>query len=192
MLLRFASLRDDAAITAIYAPIVTATAISFELVAPNADEMRTRIATQPANKPWIVAEIDAAVAGYAYASTFRARAAYRFGAEVTVYVAERARRRGVGRALYRSLLHLLALAGYRNAYAGITLPNDASVELHRAAGFTATGVVHAAGFKFDRWHDVAFYECRLAPLDVPPHDPRAIDQLGAAEVRAAFALNQTR
>ncbi len=192
MTIRFASLRDDAAIAAIYAPIVESTAISFELVPPDAAAMRARLAAQPATKPWIVAELDGAVAGYAYASAFRDRPAYRFGAEVTVYVAETARRRGVGLTLYRSLLRLLAAQGYRRAFAGIALPNDASIALHRAAGFSAAGVLHAAGFKFDRWHDVAFYERALAPLDVPRSDPRAVDQLDASEVRAAFALNEAR
>jgi L-amino acid N-acyltransferase YncA len=148
--------------------------------------MRSRIALQPANKPWIVAERDGAVAGYAYASTFRGRTAYRFGVEVTAYVAEHARRGGLGRAMYRALFALLVYQGYRRAFAGVTLPNDASVALHRAAGFTEAGVTHAAGFKFDRWHDVVFYERALAPLDIPPRDPRAVEELHVNEVRAAF------
>lgn len=190
MTIRFASLRDDAAIAAIYAPIVAETAISFELVAPDAAEMRARIAAQPATKPWIVAELDGAVAGYAYASDFRGRPAYRFGVEVTVYVAEAARRRGIGLNLYRSLFRLLATQGYRRAFAGIALPNDGSVALHKAAGFTEAGVVHAAGFKFERWHDVAFFERALAAADIPQRDPRALDELEPAEVRAALTLNQ--
>jgi L-amino acid N-acyltransferase YncA len=190
MTLRFASLRDDAALAAIYAPIVASTAISFELVPPDAAEMRARIAAQPADKPWIVAELDGAVAGYAYASNFRGRPAYRFGVEVTVYVAETARRRGVGQGLYRSLLLLLTMQGYRRAFAGIALPNDASVALHTSAGFTEAGVVHAAGFKFERWHDVAFFEYALAPLGIPQRDPCALDELEPREVRAALALNQ--
>ena len=186
MILRFVSLRDAEELAAIYAPIVTSTTTSFETVAPDAAEMKARVAAQPENKPWLVAEIDGAVAGYAYASTFRGRAAYRFGTEVTAYVAERARRNGVGRALYRALMSLLASQGYRRAFAAITLPNDASVALHRAAGFTEAGVVRGAGFKFDRWHDVAFYECGLAPLDLPQHDPIAFDKLEPAAIEAAF------
>jgi L-amino acid N-acyltransferase YncA len=186
MLLRFASLRDAEPFVAIYAPVVASTVISFELVAPDLAEMQLRIASQPANKPWIVAEIDGAVAGYAYASTFRGRAAYRFGAEVTAYVAESARRSGVGRALYRALMHVLTSQGYRRAFAGITLPNDASVALHCSAGFTEAGVVHAAGYKFDRWHDVAFYERALGPLDAPQGDPVAVDALAPADIETAF------
>jgi L-amino acid N-acyltransferase YncA len=190
MILRFATVRDAEALAAIYAPIVESTMISFEAVAPGADEMRARIGTHPANKPWIVAERDGTIAGYAYASTFRGRIAYRFSVEVTVYVAEHARGGGVGRTLYRALLQLLAHQGYRRAFAGIALPNDASVALHRAAGFTETGVTHAAGFKFDTWHDVAFYERELGPLDIPAHDPTAVDELPVSVVRAAFTIGQ--
>jgi phosphinothricin acetyltransferase len=190
MILRFATVRDAEALAAIYAPIVEFTMISFEVLAPDVDEMRARIGTHPANKPWIVAESDGTVAGYAYASSFRGRVAYRFSAEVTVYVAEHARRGGVGRTLYRALLQLLARQGYRRAFAGIALPNDASVALHRAVGFTETGVTHAAGFKFNTWHDVAFYECALGPLDIPAHDPTAVDELPMSVVKAAFAIDR--
>jgi L-amino acid N-acyltransferase YncA len=184
--LRFASLRDAAAIAAIYAPIVEQTAISFETVAPDAAEIGRRIANTPADKPYLVAEIDGRVAGYAYASGVRGRAAYRFGAEVTVYVAEDARRHGVGRRLYGALFALLRRQGYRRAFAGIALPNDGSVGLHRALGFTAAGVWHAAGLKFGAWHDVGFFELALGPLDVPEHDPLPVTELTLADVQAAF------
>jgi phosphinothricin acetyltransferase len=186
MILRFASLRDAEELVAIYAPIVESTAISFELIAPDAAEMRARIGNHPGDKPWIVAATGGAIAGYAYASTFRGRPAYRFGAEVTVYVAEQARRGGVGRALYGALMRLLASQGYRRAFAGIALPNDGSVALHHAVGFTDAGVTHAAGFKFGRWHDVGFYECALGPLDVPMHDPLEVTALDTLAIRTAF------
>jgi len=194
MLLRFVSLRDAEELASIYAPIVEQTAISFESVAPDAAEIRRRIGTHPANKPWIVAEAapssaeaGGTIAGYAYASDFRTRAAYRFSAEVTVYVAKHARRTGVGRRLYSALMRLLTLQGYRRAYAGIALPNEGSVALHLAAGFTDAGVVHAAGFKFGQWHDVGFYERTLGPLDVPQHDPLDIRDLNLADIEATFA-----
>jgi L-amino acid N-acyltransferase YncA len=186
MILRFATVRDAEAFAAIYAPIVETTVISLETLAPDAAEMQARIGNHPANKPWIVAELDGVVAGYAYASGFRGRSGYRFSAEVTVYVAEMARRRGVGRALYGALLQLLASQGYRRAFAGIGLPNDASIALHRALGFTEAGTAHAAGFKFGSWQDVAFYECALGSPDVPQHDPINVDALAVAEIEAAF------
>jgi L-amino acid N-acyltransferase YncA len=186
MQLRFASLNDAAAIAAIYAPIVEQTAISFETVPPDADEMRKRIALMPADKPYIVAVHDGAVAGYAYAGGVRGRAAYRFGVEVTVYVAAHARRLGVARRLYAGLFEVLRRQGYRRAFAGIALPNAASVALHEAVGFTGAGVWHAAGFKFGGWHDVGFWELALGPLDVPARDPLPVSELTLSDVQAAF------
>lgn len=186
MQLRFATADDAAAISAIYAPIVEHTAISFETQPPDATEIRARITGMAATKPYLVAVHAGRVAGYAYASDVRGRAAYRFGAEVTVYVAEHARRLGVARRLYGGLFALLRLQGYRRAFAGIALPNDASVGLHRALGFTAAGVWHAAGFKFDLWHDVSFWELPLGPLDVPSHDPLPLHELASPDVQAAL------
>jgi L-amino acid N-acyltransferase YncA len=148
VLIRFASLRDAPAIAAIYAPIVEHTAISFETVPPDAAEIGRRIAALPADKPYLVAEIDGRVVGYSYASAFRGRPAYRFGVEVTVYIAADARRLGAGRRLYGALFALLRRQGYRRAFAGIALPNAGSIALHRAFGFTDAGVWHAAGLKF--------------------------------------------
>lgn len=186
MHLRFATAADAAGIAAIYAPVVEHTAISFETVPPDAGEIAARIAGMPPDKPYLVAEHDGQVAGYAYASGVRGRAAYRFGVEVTVYVSENFRRMGVARTLYAGLFGLLRRQGYRRAYAGIALPNDASVELHRAVGFTDAGVWHAAGFKFDRWHDVSFWELALGPLDVPASDPLPVSELTPEDVQAVL------
>jgi phosphinothricin acetyltransferase len=188
MHLRFVRPEDAEAIAAIYAPIVTGTAISFETAAPGAGEIRRRITDHGATWPWIViAGDDDRAAGYAYASTFRARHAYRFGAEVTVYVDEASRGRGCGARLYAALTALLRAQGFRRAFAGISLPNDASVALHVACGFTHAGTMHAAGYKFDRWYDVAFYELALLPLDRPARDPLALDALDPATVAAALS-----
>lgn len=187
MILRFATAADAGAIAAIYAPVVEQTAISFETVPPGAPEIAARIAGMPPDKPYLVAEHDGRIAGYAYASAVRGRAAYRFGAEVTVYVSAAFRRMGVGRTLYGGLFALLRRQGYRRAFAGIALPNAASVALHEAVGFTSAGVWHAAGFKFDRWHDVGFWELALGPLDVPDHDPLPVSELTSADVQAALA-----
>ncbi len=188
MILRFAAAADAEAIAAIYAPVVERTAISFETVPPDAAEIRARIAGMPPDKPYIVAEHGGRVAGYAYASGVRGRAAYRFGAEVTVYVSEDFRRMGVGRTLYGGLFELLRRQGYRRAFAGIALPNDASVALHEAVGFTSAGVWHAAGFKFDRWHNVGFWELALGPLDVPERDPLPVSELTPHDVQTAFQV----
>src|SRR5215210_8592344 len=123
---------DDAACAEIYAPNVTAGVASFEDEAPGAAEMERRMAETSARYPWLVAERDGAVAGYAYGTEHRTRRAYRFAVEVTVYVDARRHRSGVGRELYEALLPLLARQRLQVAVAGITLPNEGSVGIHEA------------------------------------------------------------
>src|SRR5947209_7654309 len=145
--LRLATPDDAAAIVEIYAPIVESTPISFEDDAPTVDEMRARIEKTLRTYPWLVAEDAGVLLGYVYASRHRERAAYRWSVEVTAYVGEAARGRGIASALYRALFRVLEGQGYRSAFAGIALPNEASVALHRAVGFTPIGVFHAIGYK---------------------------------------------
>lgn len=162
--------RDAAACAAIYAPFVTDGVASFEEIAPDAAEFARRITSISARFPWLVAEEDRVVAGYAYACEHRERAAYRWAVEVTIYVAESRRRRGIGRALYAMLFELLARQGFRVALAGITLPNDASVALHESCGFALVGVYRAIGHKHGAWRDVGWWQLDLAPdaSDSPP------------------------
>jgi phosphinothricin acetyltransferase len=166
--IRDARAGDAAAVLDIYRPFVTDTAVSFEMEPPTAAEIEARIASAQSRWAWLVAERDGQVAGYAYASAFRTRAAYRFTAEVSAYVHPAHRGGGVARALYRRLFEVLIGKGYCNAYAGIALPNDASVAFHQALGFTSVGVFHRAGWKFGRWHDVSWWEVTLQ--DRPPDE----------------------
>ncbi len=149
--------RDEGAVAAIYAPNVTDTVISFEVVPPDAAEMRRRIVATTATHPWLVYERDGEVLGYVYASGHNARAAYQWSVNVTAYIDARARRMGVGRALYTSLFALLRLQGFYNAYGGITLPNAGSVGLHEAMGFRLVGNYEKVGYKFGAWHDVGWW-----------------------------------
>jgi phosphinothricin acetyltransferase len=164
---------DAAACAAIYAPSVIDGVASLEERAPDAGEMAERIQRTSGRYPWLLAELDGAVAGYAYASEHRARASYRWATDVTVYVARSHHRRGVGRALYETLLPLLARQGYYVACAGITLPNDASVGLHEALGFTLIGVYRNIGFKHGAWRDVAWWQAELSP-PVPGQAPAEV------------------
>ncbi len=161
---------DAAACAAIYAPFVSDSAVSFELVAPDGPEMARRIESTHA---WLVAETDGVLAGFAYGGSHRARAAYRWATEVSVYVHPQHRRRGVGRALYGELLPLLARRGLQVALAGITLPNPGSVALHEAIGFQPVGVYRRIGWKEGGWHDVGWWQLELAPAreDAPPPEP---------------------
>jgi phosphinothricin acetyltransferase len=162
--IRTAHAEDAAGIAAVYSPYVTGSVASFEEDPPDAVEVARRMSL---GYPWLVADEDGVV-GYAYAGPHHARAGYRWSVTVSVYLAEAAQGRGLGRALYGELLPLLGRLGYVRAFAGITLPNAASVGLHRAVGFTPVGVYHAAGFKHGVWHDVSWWERAL----VEPHPER--------------------
>jgi phosphinothricin acetyltransferase len=164
--------RDAAACAAIYAPFVTDGAASFEEVAPTAAEFAARMQRTTRTHPWLVLEDGGRVVGYAYACEHRARAAYRWAADVAVYVEPAHHGRGAGRRLYGALLGLLRRQGLRVACAGIALPNDASVGLHRAAGFELVGTYRSIGWKAGAWRDVAWLQLLLAPGDDdPPREP---------------------
>jgi phosphinothricin acetyltransferase len=175
--IRRARAGDATAIAAIYAPIVRDTAISFEIDPPNADEMARRIETQGGATPWLVCERDGDLRGYAYAGSHRARAAYRWSVDVSVYVDPAARGRRVATALYEALLTTLEIQGFHRAYAGITLPNPASVILHERMGFAALGVYREVGYKCGAWHDVGWWERALAPAGSSPDEPAPLSAL---------------
>lgn len=169
--MRAATEDDAAACAAIYAPYVTDTAITFELEPPSDTQMAQRIAGASSEHAWFVAEHDGRVVGYAYGGSFNRRAAYRWACEVSVYVELGRRRTGAGRVLYEALLARLAARGYRIAVAGMTLPNEASVELHRAMGFEPVGIYRRIGYKHGSWHDVAWTQRTLASGSDPPPEP---------------------
>jgi L-amino acid N-acyltransferase YncA len=184
--IRLARASDSPRITEIYRPAVTDCATSFELEAPDEEEMSRRITACLRQFPWLVAEENHRVIGYAYASPHRTRAAYQWSAELSAYVDERAHRRGVGRALYEALMRVLVLQGYRNAYAGLTLPNEASEGFHRGLGFTPVGVFRHVGFKLGRWHDVFWLERSLLSDDqAPPLPPIPLGVLSESPLLGA-------
>lgn len=165
--------RDAGACAAIYAPHVESSPVSFEERAPDATEMAARIERYGVSHAWLVAEREGQVVGYAYATAFNERPAYRWSASVSVYVAEEARGSGVGRALYEALFDRLRERGFRMACAGITLPNGASVGLHKSLGFEQTGLNREIGWKEGAWRDVGWFQLELAPAgEGPPPEPR--------------------
>jgi phosphinothricin acetyltransferase len=188
---RVAQPEDAAAILSIYAPFCESTYVSFEVVAPSEQQMRDRVARVLPHHPWLIGELDGEAAGYVYASQHRERAAYRWAVDVAVYVAQNYRRRGVGRALYHSLLAILRRQGYFKAIAGITLPNAASVGLHEALGFRPVAVFPGVGFKLDRWLDVGWWQLELQPEAPNPPEPRRFQEL-RDDPAVAAALEEGR
>lgn len=150
--------RDAAACAAIYAPHVTDLPTSFEEVPPDAGEMARRIESAHA---WLVADLGGEVVGWASAGPHRDRAAYRWAADVAIYVAEDQRGAGLGRALYEALFVVLREQGITTVCAGITLPNAASVGFHEAFGFERVGVFRRIGYKAGAWRDVGWWQLQL-------------------------------
>lgn len=168
---RDATAHDAAACAAIYAPYVRDTVITFEADAPSEAEVARRIAAAQAHHAWLVLVDDDRVAGYAYGGPFASRPAYRWACEASIYLERGRRRTGAGRMLYVALLDRLAARGFRTVLGGMTLPNDASVGLHRAMGFEEVGVYRKIGFKHGAWHDVGWTQRRIGPDGDPPAEP---------------------
>ena len=163
---------DDAvAIQAIYASYVTDSAISFELEPPTVDQIAARMSAAP-KLPWLLAILDGEPAGYAYASRHREREAYRWSVDTSVYLAADAHGRGIGRRLYTDLLEAVTTLGYVNAFAGIALPNEASVGLHEALGFQPIGTFEQVGYKDGQWRSVSWWWRQLAAAQDEPDEPR--------------------
>jgi len=174
--LRIAEPTDASAIESIYRPYVETTAVTFETEPPEsaaiADDIETRLGTYP----YFVAESEGGnVLGYAYAGALRKRDAYRWTAELSVYLNEDRRRQGIGSALYAALLSTLDRQGFKSAYGVVTLPNPESVGFHESLGFDRVGRFPEAGYKLDAWHDVAWYERSLDDRSDTPADPVAFE-----------------
>ena len=168
--IRLATSADSEAIQRIYGPYVAGSRISFEEAVPDAAEMARRMAGEV--HPWLIAEQDGAVVGYASSAPYHRRPAYRWTAETSVYCLASAHGRGVGRELLSALLGLLTRQGYVTAIGAIALPNPASVRLHEALGFVAAGTYRGTGFKLGDWIDVGLWQKQLAARTSSPAEPR--------------------
>lgn len=181
-MIRVAESRDAPALADIYRPVVLDTAISFELVPPDAAEMQARVDKTLRTHPWLVHERDGRITGYAYASELRTRAAYRWSTETSVYVDGRAHGQGIGRSLYVALLAVLARQGFVAVFGGITLPNPASVRLHESLGYVPVGTLPRVGFKHGAWHDVGFWRRQLLDETHAPREPVAFAALAPHDI----------
>lgn len=159
--IRACAATDAAAIAEIYNHYVRETVVTFEKIPVSVDAMARRIEDIGARFPWLVWEDDGAVVGYAYASAWQSRSAYRFSVESTIYLAASHHRNGIGAKLYGALLAELKLRGFHTAVGGIALPNPASIALHEKLGFTKIGQFVEVGRKLDRWVDVGYWQLIL-------------------------------
>ncbi|MBQ8551871.1 MAG: N-acetyltransferase [Clostridia bacterium] len=156
--LRLAAPSDAASLLEIYRPYVETTTVSFEYKAPTIEEFRRRICEFSAEFPYIVCILDGEIVGYAYAHKYKMRHAYRFAAELSVYIAMHRRGMGIGKRLYAALIELLTEMGYKNLYGIVTGENAASFAFHKAFGFREVGREHHVGYKFGKWLDVVLFE----------------------------------
>ena len=156
--IRNAAQKDAGALARIYNHYIENTVITFEEELIDAGEMGRRVEKVTADYPWLVWEEEGEILGYAYASRWRERAAYRYACELTVYLHHEATGRGAGTALYSRLIDELKARNFHSLLGCVTLPNPASEKLHASLGFEKVAHFHEAGFKFDRWLDVGYFE----------------------------------
>ena len=161
MIIRPVQLSDAETIRAIYQPYVTETAITFEVDVPTVQEFEERITQTLSHFPYLVAEEEGIVVGYAYASTYYARAAYDWTVELSIYISKEARGQGIGSALYDALEEELKARGYLRFLACIALPNESSIAMHEKRGYVQVAHFPKVGYKFDRWHDIVWMQKTL-------------------------------
>ena len=167
MNIRLAKPLDAAALLAIYAPYVENTAITFEYDVPTVEDFANRIEKTLEKYPYLVAEENGALLGYAYASTYYARAAYDWAVELSVYVSQDARGKGVGSKLYDKLEDMLDQMGYIHFLACISLPNQDSLAFHAKRGYQQVAHLPKIGYKFENWHDIVWLQKSLDKVAEP-------------------------
>lgn len=172
---------DAATALVVYRPYVLNSVITFDYEVPSAEEFSEKIRTITAEYPWLVCEYEGKIAGYAYGSRHRSKAAYEWSPESTIYVAEEFHGTGIARVLYKTVFEILLLQRFVNVFAGVTLPNPASENFHRSLGFTEIGVFKNIGYKLGKWNDVRWFQLQLSEWKTEPHEPLMIGAVTATE-----------
>jgi L-amino acid N-acyltransferase YncA len=181
MKIRLALLEDCKSILDIYEHYVLNTAVTFEYDVPEVEEMERRMKTIQSKYPFIVAEHENKIVGYAYATDFRYRAAYQWSPESTIYLHKDSLGKGIGIKLYRKLLQILMQQGYYNVFGGVALPNDASVALHLKCGFKDVGIYENIGYKAGKWHSTKWFQLVLKDHEINPALPKSISEIKIEE-----------
>lgn len=181
--IRLIEAADAAAALEIYTYYVLNTAVTFEYDVPSLEEFRERIRVNTIDYPWLVYTVDNVIAGYAYGSRHRPKAAYQWSPESTIYLSEAVHGKGIGTALYNALFAILKLQGYFNVYAGVSLPNEQSEGFHKALGFEGLGVFWKIGYKLGNWHDTKWFQLTLRENKHDPEIPRKLREvIGSPEL----------
>ena len=175
--IRLVKTTDAVSLLEIYTPFVLTTAASFETAVPTLEEFKRRIESYSNQAPWLVAEVNGEVVGYAYATAHRSRAAYQWSQETTVYIHPDHRKKGIARVLYLKLLELLKYMGYCKALAVITIPNEPSIAFHKALGFKPIGEMKNIGFKFNQWHTTSWWDLDLQEEGHSPEPIKVIESV---------------
>lgn len=175
--IRLITKNDADEVLSVYKYYVDSTVVSFEYEAPTKDEYAQRIITNIEKYPWLVCLHNNKIIGFAYASTHRYRTAYQWSPESTIYFAPDFHTKGIGRIIYETLFLLLKLQGYYNVFAGITLPNEKSVGLHRALGFKEVGIFKNIGYKHGNWHHTHWFQLDLAEHILNPPTPKKLNKV---------------
>jgi phosphinothricin acetyltransferase len=184
--IRLATINDAKEIRDIYAPNILNASISFETELPSFEEMQSRIQTILQKYPWIVCEVDEKIAGYVYASKHRDREAYQWSCECSIYMNNDFKGKGIGKELYQLLFQILKLQGFRNVYAGVTLPNEGSISIHEKCGFKHFATYENIGYKFDNWHSVGWWKLQINDYDLQPPPPLKISELNSEMLYERF------
>lgn len=185
--IRMAQAADAEGILQIYAPHVQNSSCTFEYEVPSVETVEERIRKTTLLRPWVVCLIDDQVAGYAYASGHREREAYQWCCESSVYVKNDFQGAGIGRELYQLLFRLLKEQGYRNVYAGITLPNEASQKLHERCGFVHFAVYDNVGYKLGGWKSVGWWKLQLNAYNLKPSPPFKLSEMHLSRFEKLFS-----
>ena len=184
---RMATAADAKSLLDIYAPYVTDTCISFEDVVPSVLEFESRIQKTLPNFPYIVCEVNGKPVGYAYAHSYRSRAAYYWGAELSIYVDKDSHHGGIGTALYTALIALLKAMNFQTVYGIVTYPNPKSEKLHEKMGFQNCGIMPKCGYKMNQWVGIVNYELEIGTFPKEPPELLTINELSPETISSIFA-----
>ena len=182
MIIRLANIEDSKALLNIYSQYID-TAITFECVLPTEKQFKERIAGIIKDYPYLVCEENGEILGYAYAHRQMEREAYQWNAELSIYLDKNFTSKGVGKKLYYILIDILKLQGIKNVYAGVTVPNEKSKNLHLSLGFTSLGIYHNTGYKNNKWHDVEWFEKQIMPYNIEPKPFVSISKIDLEEIQ---------